>query len=974
MELSTKIMSDIIAHMKYARYLPEKFRRETYEETVNRSRDMMVRKHPHMEELIDEAFSLVHQRKVVPSMRVAQFSGKAIEVNNLRVYNCSYVAMDDVRAFSEFAFLLLCGTGVGVSVQRHHVRQLPPLKGAVVPVGRQHKKRFLISDDIEGWADSVKVLMESHFYGKRQINFDYRSIRPKGAPIKTGGGKAPGPDPLEACLVKIDHILKNAVQQRGEGTQLLPIEAYDICCHIGDMVLAGGQRRSASLSLFSVDDDAMMESKYGNWYETNPQRGRSNNSVVLLRDRVTKEKFDEVWAKIQASGAGEPGIVFSNDRECGVNPSLRAGTKVWTAEGIFPIEELEGKQFMVRNLEGKLSPAKCWKSGENKQLIEITLQGNQKYYATPEHEWPVWDGEKFVKVRSDELEKGMLFSIPKFDMVSNGIKGTYDEGFLVGWQVGDGWTTYRKEGTIQQGMVAPKQDNIVEYLTGILRSIGVGANFSDRGSTYEINTVNNNWTGLLDSFGYTGKERLPTAVWGEASEEFIRGMVDGLFSSDGCVALDGENKRISISSSRKTLLEDLKELLGFYGIRASLYSRKLQGFREGDEKRFASYELRIGGYDSIFHFRKIFKLSVQRKQERLDQYVNSHALVDCGLVRVNSVKLSNVSEDVWDISVFDDTHTFQLSGCITGNCCEISFPGNFGLCNLTEINASDIETQEELELRVRMAARIGTLQASFTDFHYVREEWRETAEEEALIGVSMTGIASGKVLGLDMEAAAKVVEEENIKIAEMIGINSSNRNTCVKPSGTVSLLLGTSSGIHAWYAPYYWRRISVGKEEPIYGYLRDNHPELLEDDFFKPTTMAKIKIPMKAPEGAILRYESALDTLKRVKQVQDEWIKPGHIKGTNRNNVSVTISVKPEEFEEVGEWMWENRDNFTGMSILPYDGGSYVQNPFEECTKEEYEEALKYLREIDLTAVYEENDNTDLQGEAACSGGACEIV
>ena len=265
-------------------------------------------------------------------------------------------------------------------------------------------------------------------------------------------------------------------------------------------------------------------------------------------------------------------------------------------------------------------------------------------------------------------------------------------------------------------------------------------------------------------------------------------------------------------------------------------------------------------------------------------------------------------------------------------------------------------------------------QASFTDFHYVREQWRENVEEEALIGVSMTGIASGKVLELDMEAAAKVVVEENAKMAKLLNINPSARSTCVKPSGTASLVLGTSSGIHAWYAPYYWRRVSVGKEEPIYTYLKNNHPELLEDDFFKPTTMAKIKIPMKAPEGAMLRYESALDTLERVKKVQAEWITPGHTSGANKNNVSCTISVRENEWEEVGEWMWENRDNFTGISVLPYDGGSYVQTPFEECTKEEYEEALKYLTDIDLTAVYESEDNTILQGEAACSGGACEVL
>ena len=272
-----------------------------------------------------------------------------------------------------------------------------------------------------------------------------------------------------------------------------------------------------------------------------------------------------------------------------------------------------------------------------------------------------------------------------------------------------------------------------------------------------------------------------------------------------------------------------------------------------------------------------------------------------------------------------------------------------------------------------MAARIATIQATYTDFHYLREVWRDTVEKEALIGVSLTGIASGAVTKLDMSAGAEKVIEENRVMAKKLGINPSARSTCVKPSGTASLLLGTSSGVHAWYAPYYWRRVSVWKEEPIYAYLRDNHPELLEDDYFKPTTMAKIKVPMKAPEGAALRYESALSTLERVKLLQNTWIAKGHVSGINKNNVSTTISVRPEEWAEVGEWMWENRSIYTGIAVLPYDGGTYTQSPFEECTKEEYEEAVKYLTDIDLRDVYEGNDNTSLQGEAACAGGACEI-
>jgi len=624
-ELSTEIMSDIITHMKYAKYLPEEHRRETFEEIVTRNKEMHIKKFPHLKNEIDEAYELVYQRKILPSGRSLQFAGKAIEMSPARIYNCSALAITDIKAFSEIMYLLLMGTGTGYSIQKHHVRQLPPLKGVSKPTGRQHKRRFLIQDSIVGWADAVRELLESHFYGEREIDFDFRDIRKKGSPLKTSGGHAPGPEPLRVCLLKISSILENAVATRGSGTKITTLEAHDIICHLADAVLCGGIRRSATIALFSLDDEDMLTCKYGDWWEKNPQRGRANNSVVVDRKLITKDVFESLWKKVEASGSGEPGIFFTNDTELLTNP-----------------------------------------------CAEISLQ-------------------------------------------------------------------------------------------------------------------------------------------------------------------------------------------------------------------------------------------------------------------------------------------------------------SFSFCNLSTINATSIVDQDDFNLRAKMASRIATLQAAYTDFYYLRKEWRENAEDEALIGVSITGVADEHFLSLNMKEAAAEVMRENEEFATKLGINKAARATAIKPEGTASLVLGTSSGVHAWYAQYYWRRISVGKDEPIYAYLRDNHPELLEDDYFKPTTMAKIKVPMKAPEGAMLRYESALDTLERVKRMNLEWIQPGHREGANFNNTSCTISVRPEEWKEVGEWMWNNRDSYTGIAVLPYDGGTYTQSPFEECTKEEYDEAVKHLTGIDLTAVYESDDNTNMQGEVACGGGACEI-
>ena len=237
----------------------------------------------------------------------------------------------------------------------------------------------------------------------------------------------------------------------------------------------------------------------------------------------------------------------------------------------------------------------------------------------------------------------------------------------------------------------------------------------------------------------------------------------------------------------------------------------------------------------------------------------------------------------------------------------------------------------------------------------------------------MTGIGSGTVLGYDMKAAAKTVKTENERVAALIGINRSARTTTVKPAGTTSLTLGTSSGIHAWHNDYYVRRIRVGKNEAIYTYLAKNHPELIEDEYFRPHDTAVISIPQQAPEGAIMRFESPFQLLDRIKKVHLEWVKPGHRSGNNTHNVSATVSLKDDEWELAGDWMWNNRDHYNGLSVLPYNGGTYIQAPFEDCTKETYESMMKSLKGIDLSQVIELDDNTDLSGELACAGGACEI-
>lgn len=329
------------------------------------------------------------------------------------------------------------------------------------------------------------------------------------------------------------------------------------------------------------------------------------------------------------------------------------------------------------------------------------------------------------------------------------------------------------------------------------------------------------------------------------------------------------------------------------------------------------------------------------------------------------------TETVYDLTV-PETGCFFANGILVHNCSEIGLrPQQF--CNLTETNVSDVTSQEELNARVKAAAFLGTLQAGYTDFHYLRPIWEENTKEEALIGVGMTGIASGGVLDLDLIQAAEIVKSENTRVAAIIGINPAARTTCVKPSGSTSCVVGSSSGIHAWHNDFYIRRVRVGKNEALYGYLKENLPELVEDCVFKPHLDAVISIPQRAPEGAVLRNESALHLLARVKKFNKEWVQPGHRSGAQQHNVSCTISIKDKEWGRVGKWMWENKDFYTGISVLPFSDHSYKQAPFEDCTEEEFNRLFALLKDVDLSKVIETEDNTDLKDQSACAGGSCEI-
>ena len=719
-DLSIKILSELTAFSKYARFNEDLGRRETWEENVARVEDMHIRKFPQLKKEINTAFDFVRRKEVVPSMRSMQFGGEAIEKMNIRIFNCSFIAIERPAIFSEIMVLLMAGTGVGYSVQHRHINKLPDIKTP------KRSKKYVIEDTIEGWADSLKALLKSYFYGTQLPIFDYSQIRPKGSKLKTSGGKAPGPEPLRKCLDEIQSIfsIKNV------GEKLRSIEVHDIVCHIADCILAGGIRRSATIALFDALDDEMLN------------------------------------CKGYLSAHMESDFIFNK----------------------------QTKQFV----------------------------GDAKH------------GNKIVQVYLSKQE---------FDK-------------------------FEKEGVLAWYWFHPQRAR------------------ANNSSVF----FRNNWL---------GKETTKDKIISKLKKEF--------------------------------------------GITESAHESLVYSFNSFVNEILPIHCVNDKYYDDIVH------ATTQEQFMKVWKACEASGSGEPGVFWTDEPDYG------------------------TNPCGEISLK-SAQTCNLSSVNVSTLRNQKDLEDRVASATLIGTLQATYDNFEYISENWQENQQEERLLGVSLTGICDIDYTQFDWKKAAEVSVKVNEEFAQKLNINKAARITCIKPEGTASCVMGTASGIHARHSKYYIRRVRYNRQEPIACYLMQNHPELVEEEEFNPLNIV-VALPQKSPIESIVReQESAIDTLERVKFFNENWVTPGHIKGPNQHNVSCTVSVRPNEWGKVGKWMWENRSVYSGIAALPYSDAIYKQAPFEECDEETYNSMMKNLKSIDLTKVIELEDNTNLLGELACAGGACEVT
>lgn len=617
-----------IGMSRYSKFLDDKGRRENWSETVQRYVDYIFSRTEKIsanEALKKEIYDAVYNLEVMPSMRAVMTAGKAADRDNTCVYNCSYLPVDDPKSFDEAMFILLCGTGVGFSVEATNVGKLPEVPESLF----NSEHTIAVHDSKEGWAKALRLLI-AHLYAGEIPKWDLSKIRPAGARLKTFGGRASGPEPLNDLFQFAVNMFKGA-----RGRKLNTLECHDLMCKIGEVVVVGGVRRSAMISLSDLDDERMRHAKAGPWWETAPHRALANNSAVY-NETPTVGKFMEEWLSLYNSHSGERGIF-------------------------------------------------------NREAAKKTVE---KY-------------------------------------------GHRDPNFEFG----------------------------------------------------------------------------------------------------------------------------------------------------------------------------------------------------------------------------------------TNPCSEIILrPYQF--CNLTEVVVRHDDTKDTLLRKVRLAAILGTIQATFTKFPYLRKVWQRNTEDERLLGVSLTGIYDSKLTCTQGEELNELLNElriaarnANEQFAEILGIPVSAAITCVKPSGTVSQLVNSASGIHPRHAKYYVRRVRGDKKDPLTEFLVAQGVPA-EDCVYKPTQTTVFSFPQRAPDGLTRDDINAYEHLQLWLVYQTHWCE---------HKPSVTISVKEEDWPGVGAWTWDNFAKISGVSYLPHDGGTYRQAPYEECTKEEYEALLAKMPKLDWSQFKEETDNVEGAQQLACVAGVCEI-
>ena len=944
---------NFIAVSRYSRWLEKENRRETWTETVARYIDFMRN---HMTEsypgsIEDDFWSVAQEavlnHKVMPSMRALMTAGPALQRENLAGYNCSFLAVDDPRAFDEALYILMCGVGLGFSVEKEHISKLP----AVDEHFENSGTTIIVADTKAGWARGFRELIAMLYAGRIPV-IDVSNIRPAGARLKTFGGRASGPQPLIDLYDFTIGIFKKAA-----GRKLTTVECHDIMCKIAQVVVVGGVRRSALISMSDLYDYDMAKAKSGAWWENNQQRALANNSATYHKKPSVGEFLTE-WSNLYESKSGERGIInmeslryspFAPRRDLpkveGMNPCaeillrskqlcVAGDTPIITKTGIYNIADIENREMEIWN-GLKWSQVTARKTRTNTELVRVKFGDGSYLDCTPDHRFSVknrFDSDwREVEARNLMDEKYVVSVEPTTIVNNTGI--AINSPYTLGFAVGDGHI-YNEQVYIDLYGEKDWQCPVEGIRHKPYHAKGY--------NVPKIRTRTNLKPEAVKDIRDGGFRSL--AEWNrESVQQFFAGLAD----ADGSMA----NKGIRIYISGENNARDAQLVLTKNGIRSSVNLCQKAGTKTN--KGVRSRDL---WYLQIVDARELptFRLDVAHgSPARLKGKYQSVVSID----KIENGDAFCFTEFERHMAVFSNVLTYQ--------------------CNLSEVIVEAEDNLESLCEKVRIATILGTIQSTLTNFKYVRKIWKDNCEEERLLGVSLTGQMGNKILNgsegmkrledhlYDMRQWAIV---NNKKYAERMGINVSTAITTVKPSGTVSQLTASSSGMHPWHNDYYIRSVRADNKDPLTEFMKDvGIPS--EPDVTAPDNITVFYFPQMAPEGALTRNDlTALEHLELWKVYKMHW---------TEHNPSVTISVKEHEWIEVANWVYNNWDIVGCISFLPYSDHTYRQAPYEDCDITTYRQFMADMpKDIDwsLLQTYEHEDTTTGTQTLNCSASNCEVV
>jgi ribonucleotide reductase alpha subunit len=982
----------------YARWKDELGRRETWQECVQRVMDFY--REAAGDKVSKNVYSEIEEQMltfgVMPSMRLAWAAGEAARRENVCAYNCSFVPIVDIQAFAEILYILMCGTGVGFSVEEMFISKLPVVKN----MSSQGLGIHVVGDSKEGWAEALVTGLNAWFSGK-DIEFDFTKVRPRGARLKVMGGRSSGPEPLQKLLEFSRSKILNA-----QGRKLTDIEIHDIVCMIAEIVVVGGVRRSSLISFSDIHSEEMRHAK--DW-PMPPYRFMANNSAVYSKkpDAVT---FLKEWTALAASGSGERGIYnvsnlkkyakrrdffYDQDKKDGTtalrsNPCVPAGTEILTEEGYVAIDQVLDQKISVWNgFEFSTVVPKI--TGTNQKLVKVNLSSGQSLVCTEAHKFVIstdYSGNT-KRIEASKLTPGMKLIKSNYPVIEHGEQ--VDHAYAQGFFSGDGM-----EGYDFMYVYGDKQK--------CLNRLG-------HTGSQELDDYNRVRCKL--GFAPQAKNFVPFKWNLRSRMEWLAGLLD----SDGAVLKEGGAQ---ISSVDKNFLLQVQKMLTTMGVASKVTLMKVAEVKSmpdghGGHKDYQCqdcFRLLIGSAAMQYLIKQ------QLKTERL-KFEGFNPNRDASqFVKVESVEDAGSAD-----TVFCFTENKRNLGCfegvITGNCGEILLRP-FQFCNLSEVVVRYEDTFDDLIQKVKVAVWMGAIQSTLTKFNFIRDEFRKNCEEERLLGVSLTGQMDNPKLMTDEKL--DILKSFAVKTARVaskaLGINMSTSITTGKPSGTVSQLVDAASGCHPRHSEYYIRRYRISGTDPLFFMMRDQgfkfSPEngqakkdwdkasrawakiqahndgsapLSHEDLQKANSELNscsmfrvgqewsedkvqtwvVAFPTKSPKGAITRHEvTAIDQLNWYLKIQNNWCE---------HNQSTTVYVRDDEWVQVGQFVYENFDKIIGVSFLPHDGGKYEQAPYEDITKDQYEKMMKDFPEVDYSKLgdYERDDNTTGAQNLACVSGVCEL-